>query len=88
VSLALPKKHLKMTQSQQTNTSVTRRRNPHLEGLLAVVDLVLAYLFLLSALDTGSLLQYGISFVALGLGIRSLLVVAKAIARHRKAHHN
>lgn len=78
-----------MKQSQTLNhaSPPTRgRRNPHFEGLLAVIDLVLAYLFFVSALDTGSLLQYGISFVALALGIRSGIVVVKAVLTSRKLH--
>ena len=65
----------------------TRRRNPHLEGLLMVIDLVLAYLFFVSALDTGSLLQYAVALLALGLGIRSGVTVFKAIRRHREGNN-
>ncbi len=60
----------------------TLRRNPHLEGLLMVIDFVLAYLFFVSALDTGSLLQYGVAALALVLGVRSATTVFKAVRRH------
>lgn len=59
------------------------RRNPGLEAVIAVVDFVLAYLFFLNALDTGSLLQYTVGFLALILGVRSSKVVIKAILHRR-----
>jgi hypothetical protein len=61
----------------------TLRRNPHLEGVLAVIDFVLAYLFFASALDTGSWLQYGFAIVAFALGVRSASTVLKAIRQKR-----
>lgn len=76
----------KANQSTPTVTAPAFRRNPVLDGAIAVVDFALAFLFFASALDTGSLLQYGLALIALALGVRSAVGVVAFIRRKRTRH--
>lgn len=76
-----------MTDQPRPNTLLQALRNPYLEGLRAVVAFALTYLLMLSALDTGSLLQYAIGILAFGLGVRSSVTVVKAIVKRLRGNN-
>ena len=69
---------------QPKPTSFNLRRSHSLEAVLAVAALVLAYLWFVQALDTGSLLQYVLAFVLLVFGLKHVVLLALSVVRSRK----
>ncbi len=68
-----------MKANQPNKPAALYRRNPYLDGLLAVIDFALAFVLFRSALDSGSLLQYAVSLLAAVLGIRSAITVMRGV---------
>lgn len=73
------------TPASEAATKPQLRRNPVLDGSIAVIDFVLAFVFFVSALNTGSLLQYGLALAALGLGIRSTVAVVSFVRNQKRS---
>lgn len=62
-------------------TTFNLRRSRSLEAVLAVAALVLAYLWGLEALDSGSLLQYAVAFILLVFGLKHVILLSITILK-------